>query len=236
MRYDNEEWYKIWKGIDLPVRNWDEKFSKSWPEHSKISKACTLMGCLWPKYILLELKKYRGVMFDWAQYLYKLWRKTDLCFQKWHEEFGKFSPEHLKISKLGPWWHPLVYILKYTSLKIAGELCVKAMKNEAKIKDELTCQFKTDMRNLTIFDPNTRKFKVSTLMSCFWPNYIMFELKKYREVICDSTEDWCKTWRLKNSDFILESKMAELNQSKNLKQPDRPDAVWKLYFNLEINE
>ena len=42
--------------------------------------------------------------------------------------------------------------------------------------------------------------------------------------------------RLKNSDFILESKMAELNQSKNLKQPDRPDAVWKLYFNLEINE
>ena len=31
--------------------------------------------------------------------------------------------------------------------------------------------------------------------------------------------------RLKNSDFILESKMAELNQNKNSKQPDRPDAV-----------
>ena len=42
--------------------------------------------------------------------------------------------------------------------------------------------------------------------------------------------------RLKNSDFILESKMAELNQNKNSKQPDRPDAVWKLYFTLEINE
>ena len=26
--------------------------------------------------------------------------------------------------------------------------------------------------------------------------------------------------RLKNSDFILESKIAELNQNKNLKQPD----------------
>ena len=33
--------------------------------------------------------------------------------------------------------------------------------------------------------------------------------------------------RLKNSDFISESKMAELNQNKNLKQLDRPDAVWK---------
>ena len=34
--------------------------------------------------------------------------------------------------------------------------------------------------------------------------------------------------RLKNSDFILESKMAELNQNKNLKQLDRPDKVGKL--------
>ena len=34
--------------------------------------------------------------------------------------------------------------------------------------------------------------------------------------------------RLKNSDFILESKMAELNKNKNLKLLDRPDAVRKL--------
>ena len=31
--------------------------------------------------------------------------------------------------------------------------------------------------------------------------------------------------RLKNSDFILESKMAELNQNQNSKQLDRSDAV-----------
>ena len=31
--------------------------------------------------------------------------------------------------------------------------------------------------------------------------------------------------RLKNSHFISESKMAELNQNKNLKQLDRPDAL-----------
>ena len=40
---------------------------------------------------------------------------------------------------------------------------------------------------------------------------------------------------LQNSDFILESKMSELNQIKNTKQPDQRDAVWKLYFTLEIN-
>ena len=31
--------------------------------------------------------------------------------------------------------------------------------------------------------------------------------------------------RLKKCDFILESKMAELNQNQNSKQPDRPDVV-----------
>ena len=31
--------------------------------------------------------------------------------------------------------------------------------------------------------------------------------------------------RLKNSDFILESKLAEQNQNSNSKQPDQPDAV-----------
>ena len=35
-------------------------------------------------------------------------------------------------------------------------------------------------------------------------------------------------YRLKNNDFILESKMAELNQTENSKQPDQPDAAWKL--------
>ena len=42
-------------------------------------------------------------------------------------------------------------------------------------------------------------------------------------------------YRLKNSDFILENKMMELNQNKNSEQLDRPDAVRKIYFTL-INE
>ena len=35
------------------------------------------------------------------------------------------------------------------SLKIAGELCVMTMTNDAKFEEELTCQFKIDMKNLT---------------------------------------------------------------------------------------
>ena len=43
------------------------------------------------------------------------------------------------------------------SLKFTGELCVMTMKNDAKIEEELTFQFKIDMRNLTNFDQSTRK-------------------------------------------------------------------------------
>ena len=98
---------------------------------------------------MFELKKYRGVMFDGTEDWCKIWRKTDLCFQKWHEEFGKFSPEHLKVSKLGLWWDPLIQSRKSMSLKFTEELCVMTMKNDAKFEKELTCQFKIDIKNLT---------------------------------------------------------------------------------------
>ena len=45
------------------------------------------------------------------------------------------------------------------SLKFTGELCVMTMKNDAKIEEELTCQFKTDMKNLINFDPSIQKFQ-----------------------------------------------------------------------------
>ena len=43
------------------------------------------------------------------------------------------------------------------SLKFTGELCAPTLKNHAKIEEELTCQFKIDMRNLTNFDLSTQK-------------------------------------------------------------------------------
>ena len=44
------------------------------------------------------------------------------------------------------------------NLKFTVELCVMAMKDDAKFEEEMTCRFKTDMRNLTSFDLSTKKF------------------------------------------------------------------------------
>ena len=38
------------------------------------------------------------------------------------------------------------------SLKFTEKLCVMTLKNDEKSEEELTCQFKTDTRNLTNFD------------------------------------------------------------------------------------
>ena len=89
--YDHEEWYKIWRELNLSVQNWHGELNDIWLQHSKISIICTLINeLLWPKYIIFELRKYRGGMFNSTQGWYKVWRETDLCFQKWHGEFGKF--------------------------------------------------------------------------------------------------------------------------------------------------
>ena len=43
------------------------------------------------------------------------------------------------------------------NLKFIEEFCVMAKNNDTKFEEKLTCQFKTDMRNLTNFNPSTPK-------------------------------------------------------------------------------
>ena len=95
------------------------------------------------------------------------------------------------MSKWGLWWDSFVQSWKYLSLKFTGELCVMRMKNDAKIEEELTSQFKIGMSNLTNFDSSTQKSQKFHSMA----KYIIFDLKKYNGVIFDSTEYWCKIWR-----------------------------------------
>ena len=72
---------------------------KFWPKHSKTIEICTLMGSFWSQYKISELKNNTGAIFDGTEDWCKTWRKTDFCFLKWHEEFGKFSFMNWKIAK-----------------------------------------------------------------------------------------------------------------------------------------
>ena len=123
----------------------------------EVSKICTFIGSYCGKYLMFDLKKYRGVIFHDTEEWCKIWRKLDLWFGKWHEEYDNFSPEHLKVSKLGLWWDLLIQSRKSMRLKFTEELCVMTMKNDAKFEEELTCCFKIYMGNLINFDLSTWK-------------------------------------------------------------------------------
>ena len=69
------------------------------PSTQKVSKIFILMGSFWAKYILFELKRYRGVIFHETEEGCKTWRGIDLLFQNWHKKFGKFWSEHFKSQK-----------------------------------------------------------------------------------------------------------------------------------------
>ena len=127
------------------------------------------MGSFLEKCILFELKKDREVwnwihefcitlQFHEIEEWCKIWRKTDLLLEKWHEEFGKFWTEHSEVSKLELWWELFVQSRKRMSLKLTEDLSVMTMKNYTKVEEELTC-FKIDMRDFPNFNPSTRKSK-----------------------------------------------------------------------------
>ena len=142
--------------------------------------------------------KYRGVICHDTEVSYKIWEKTDLWSGKWYEEFGKISPEHSKVSKLGhdneEWWKGIDLV------------------------------FRNWHEGFNEFWPKHSKIsKICTLIGCFWPNY-MFELRKYRgamfygnwKLTCASKNEISNlanfhqsTWKSQNWDFdrILLSKV-----------------------------
>ena len=101
--HETESRCKIWRGIDLSFQNCHKEFDKFWPEHSKVSKMFILIGSFGARYILFELKKYRGVIFHATEYGDKVWRGIDLPFQNWHKEFDKFWPGHSNVSNIFTW-------------------------------------------------------------------------------------------------------------------------------------
>ena len=97
-------------------------------------------------------------------------------------KFGETSPEQSKVWNVALWW-----------TRGLGGHCGK-----------LTWGFKYEMWNLVNFHSTTQKSKNFTSMGSFFPNYMSFELKKYRGVIFHDTEQWCKIWI--NPDLVV-SKM-----------------------------
>ena len=77
------------------------------------------------------------------------------------------------------------------------------IKNDSKFEEDLTCQFKIDMRSLTNLDPNTQNLKSLHFNGLLLTKvYNVWAKKKYKGVMFDCTEDWCKIWRKTDLYFL----------------------------------
>ena len=177
--HDNEEWCKIWKWIDLSVKNWHKEFHNFWSKHSRISKMCTLMGFFWTKYIMFELKKYTGIMFNFTEDWCKFWRKTGLCSQKLTWGFQQIFTRGLESLQIGTLMASYCLKLKMYELKIYwGVMCHS---NEEWCKNWRGIDLSVQNRHEEFdeFWPMYSKFsKICALMGFFWIKYIIFVLKK----------------------------------------------------------
>ena len=89
-----------------------------------------------------ELKIYRGVLCHENEEWYQIWRGIDLSAQNWHEEFGKFltralkNLKNLRFNKL-----LLTNVYNVWARKSIEDLCLMALKIDAKFEGKLTCAF-----------------------------------------------------------------------------------------------
>ena len=68
--------------------------------HVKFHHICTLISSFcWKDCIKFQLKKYRGVMSHGTEEWCKIWRKSDLLFQKC-KELGEIWSQHSEVSKI----------------------------------------------------------------------------------------------------------------------------------------
>ena len=143
-------------------RNWLVISKLTWGiwEHLKVSKSFILMGSFWTKYILFELKRYRGVIVHEAEEGCKIWRGIDLSFQNWHQEFDKFWSEYSKVSKIFTLIGNRLLLSKVCIFCVktsTEELSFMKLKSDTKFGEESTFHFKIGIRNLTNFDLSTQK-------------------------------------------------------------------------------
>ena len=213
------------------------------------------MGCFWPKYIII--KRVQESYVWWHSRLIQNLKENWLVAPKMTWGIWQIFTKAVESLKIGTLMVSFCLKLKMYELKIYRGVICHGSEEWYKIWKGTDLSVHSRHEEFDEFWPEHLKIsEICSLMDCFWPKYKMFELKKVQasyvwwhwRLMQNLKKTWLvlskMTWRiwqifihrLKSSDFISESKMAELNKNKNSKQGDRSDAVWKLYFSLEINE
>ena len=137
------------------------------------------MGWFWPKYIIFQRKKYRGVIFDCTQDCYKAWRKTGLCLQKLTWGIWQIFTRELESLQIATFMASFCLKLKMYELKIYRGVLCRDNEEWYQIWRGIYMSGQDWHNEFDKFWPDHSKIqKIYPLIGWFWPKYIMFELKK----------------------------------------------------------
>ena len=137
--------------------------------HLKFHQICTLIGSFCWKFIKLQLKKYRGVMSHDTEKWCKIWRKTDLLFQKWQEfdevltQLGK-SLKHLLFD-----WFLLCKVFNVWPKKLQRSYHSGHWRVMQNLKKNWFVVWKMTWRIWQIFTRALKSVKIESLMGSFCP-------------------------------------------------------------------
>ena len=151
--------WRIWRILIRALKNFKNFLFNGLP----LTKVYNLWG-----------KNLQGsFMFDGTEYWCKIWRKTDSCFQKWHDKLFISALERLKI------WTFMGFF--YPNQKMYDN------EKRCKIGRGIDLSFQNWHESFD-FDQSTQKFQNFALKwAAFDQSIIMFELKNYRGVMFDGT-------------------------------------------------
>ena len=192
------------------------------------------------KVYIVELKKYRGVIFHKTEKGYKIWRGIELWFQYWHKEFDKFWPERLKVSTI------FTLIVSFSAKYILFELkdyrrvVFRETEEGYKIWGGIELWFQvwhTEFDKFWLEHSNVSK--IFTLIGSFWAKYILFDLKKYRAVIFHETEEGykiCRGIHLSFQNWHKESDKFWTGHSKVSKSFNLIGSFWARYMLFELKK
>ena len=106
MNHDNEEWYKIWRGIDLSFQN-----LTIWRISTRALKSLKNLhfnGLLLNKVYNVWAKKAQRSMIHDTEEWCKIWRKTDFLLGNDMRNLANFYQSTRKSQNGDFWWHPFI--------------------------------------------------------------------------------------------------------------------------------
>ena len=163
MCHDNEEWCKIWRGIDLSFQNWHEESKRILIRALESPKNFHFNVLLLSKVYIVWVKKVQRSYLSWNWRGIQNLERNRLIVLKLAKEILQILTWALKSLKYFHFNGLLLSKIYIVWAKKVEELSFMKLKRDTRFGEKSTCHFKTDIWNLTNFDLSTQKSQTFSL-------------------------------------------------------------------------